>query len=197
MTHNTSKKSFDGIRVVVGGRTFHPRHVGGVDMLVDPDGALLALSLGGGERRLPDGADLLRLSSHGVIRVLPAVDPAVDAAQGPLRSVRVIPMARKPMGLRVAQPARVATGAERHGPASPVEMADHVASTMVVQPILHRSVSARAAHLLYLEAMAELNDRLGRHAVEPLCARYFQRRIAVARFLAENPLGAGVGATIH
>lgn len=206
MTKSRNSKTGDtklGLRIGDTGNVYFSRCYGGVDMLVSGPGGLLALATEGGGTRLPDRVDIDRLRSSGAAMMVEQVVPRGGITEGPIRRVDVITMRHAPSTPDYTEhmtpvPSILSPdGRERHGPPSPQEYADHIASTLAFEAATNASLSASSAYEYYREALAELNEQHRTGRVGRMPASQFDRLVAVADFLMESGDEPPVGATIH
>lgn len=195
-------KKILGLKVADSGCLYYHRRVGGIDMHVSSAGGLLAIAPNG-ETCLPGAVDIRDLRNRGVVASVSMVVSDHDTVEAPIRFVDVIPTKPAPKPLDVVEmmtplPLIMSDdGSERHGPPSPQEQADHIASTLAFEAVTNRGLSARCAYEYYREALEHHNEQHRTGEIERMTPSDFDRLIAVARFLVEDAAEPPFGATVH
>lgn len=199
---NDGKKIL-GLKVAESGCLYYHRRVGGVDMHVSGAGGLLAIAPKGGEACLPNAVDIRDLRNRGVVASVSMVVSDEDTVEAPIRFVDVIPTRPAPKILDVVEmmtpvPLIMSDdGSERHGPPSPQEQADHIASTLAFEAVTNHNLSARGAYEYYRAALRHHNKQHRTGEIERMTPSDFDRLIALARFLIEDAAEPPCGATVH
>lgn len=201
---NTAKgEKKTGIVVGETGDVYFPRRYGGIDMHVSGPGALLAVLTADGGTRPADHLDIARLKRAGGAVAVEAIVPGGRNGERPIRRVDVVGNRPAPDTLAVMElmtpvpSVRTADGSERHGPPSPQEYADHIASTLVFEAVTNPFLTTRAAYAYYFEALHDLNRRHVTGRIGPMSRADFQRLMIIARCLLETEAEPPADATIH
>lgn len=196
-------KKIVGLKVADSGCLYYHRRVGGIDMHVSSAGGLLAIAPNGGETCLPGAIDIRDLRARGIVASVSMVVSDAGVVEAPIRFVDVIPTkpVRKPHDvIEMMTPVPMILspdGRERHGPPSPQEYADHVASTLAFEAATNASLSALSAYGYYREVLDHLNRHHRTGEVPRMAPSAFDRLVAVAEFLMDDEAEPAAGATIH
>jgi hypothetical protein len=192
-----------GIKVGQTGDVYYSRRYGGIDMHVSSLGGLLAVATEEGGPRPADRIDIDHLKRSGDAVAFEGIVPDGGAGEGPIRCVDIIAMQPSQKAINVSEtttlmpPIEPEEAGERHGPPSPQEQADQIASTFALEAVVHDFLSVRCAYEYYREAIKDLNRHHRAARIEPLSAEDFDRLVAVARFIVEVEHGPNVGSTMH
>jgi len=191
-----------GIKVCQTGDVYYSRCYGGIDMHVGGQGGLLAIATDDGPRPAKR-VDIDHLKMSGDAVVFEGIVADGGAGEGPIRRVDVIAMKPSPKSVDTSEtttlmpPIEPEEAGERHGPPSPQEQADQIASTFALEAVVHDFLSVRCAYEYYREAIKDLNRHHRAARIEPLSAGDFDRLVAVARFIMEVESDPPVGTTMH